>query len=69
MINALFTVLRHVPLLCDYKVLIDTVRGLEVMSYLYSIAQLNMMEEFHVRRIAERKRAAYFAMHREMDQE
>jgi hypothetical protein len=32
--------------------------------------ELNMMEEeFHVRRMVERKRAAYFAMQREMKHE
>jgi hypothetical protein len=34
------------------------------------MVELNMIEEeFHARRMAERKRAAYFAMKREMDRE
>jgi hypothetical protein len=34
------------------------------------MVELNMMEEeFHVRRMVERKRAAYFAMQREMKRE
>jgi hypothetical protein len=34
------------------------------------MVELNMMEEeFHARRMAERKRAAYFAMKHEMDRE
>jgi hypothetical protein len=59
--------LQAVPL-CDYKVWIDTVRGLEAISYLCSMARLNMMdEEFCAHRMEERKRAAYFAMRHEMD--
>jgi hypothetical protein len=58
------------PPLCDYKVWIDTVRGSEVISYLCSMAQLNMMEgKFCAHRMEERKHTAYFAMCREMDHE
>jgi hypothetical protein len=38
-----------------------------VISYLCSIARLNMMEEFRAHRMSERKHAAYFATRREMD--
>jgi hypothetical protein len=31
------------------------------------MVELNMMEEFHARRMAKRKHAAYFAMQHEMD--
>jgi hypothetical protein len=55
--------------MCDYKVWIDTVRGLEVISYLCSMARLNIMEEFLVRRIEESKCTAYFAIRCEMDRE
>jgi hypothetical protein len=67
-VNEVFIILQHVPPLCDYKVWIDTMRGLEMISYLYSMAQLNMMEEeFHAYKMEERRRAAYFAMRHEMD--
>jgi hypothetical protein len=66
MINEVFVILQHIPLLCDYKVWIDTVRGPEVISYLYSMAQLNMMEEdFYAHRMEEHKHASYFAMREE----
>jgi hypothetical protein len=56
--------------MCDYKVWIDTVRGPEAISYLCSMARLNMMEEeFHARRMLERKCAAYFTIHHEIDRE
>jgi hypothetical protein len=56
--------------LCDYKVWIDTERGVEAKRYLCNIVELNMMEEeFHVCRMAERKHAAYFAMQHEMPHE
>jgi hypothetical protein len=65
-----FLILQHAPPRCDYKVWIDTVRGLEVISYLCSMAHLNMMEEeFHTHRMEECKHAAYFSMRREMDRE
>jgi hypothetical protein len=45
-------------------------RGLKAIFYLYSMAQLNMMEEkFHAHRMEECTRATYFAMCREMDHE
>jgi hypothetical protein len=70
MINALFIILQPVLPLCDYKVWIYIVRGLKAISYLYSMAQQNMMnEEFCACRMEERKHAAYFAMRREMDRE
>jgi hypothetical protein len=59
-----------VPPLCDYKVWIDTKRGVKVKCYLHSMVQLNMMEEeFYGRRMEERRRAAFFARQREMDRE
>jgi hypothetical protein len=62
--------LQHVPSFCDYKVWIDTERGAEAISYLYSITQLNMMEEeFYTRTITERNCATYFFIQREMDRE
>jgi hypothetical protein len=67
MLNLSLIVLQHVPPLCDYKVWIDTERGVEVKCYLRNMVELNMMEvEFHVCRLVERKRAAYFAMKHEM---
>jgi hypothetical protein len=40
-----------------------------VISYLYLMSRLNMMEEFRTCRMEERKRAAYFVMRCEMDRE
>jgi hypothetical protein len=41
-----------------------------VKCYLRNMVELNMMEEeFYARRMVERKRAAYFAMQREMARE
>jgi hypothetical protein len=41
-----------------------------VKHYLHNMVELNMMEEeFRVRRMVEHKRAAYFAMQREMAHE
>jgi hypothetical protein len=66
-LNLSLIVLQPVLPLCDYKVWIDTERGAEVKHYLCNMVELNMMEEqFHTRRIAERKRIAYFTMQREM---
>jgi hypothetical protein len=49
---------------------IDTVRGLEVIKYLRSMARLNMMEkEFCAHRMEGRRCAAYFSMCREMNRE
>jgi hypothetical protein len=48
---------------------IDTARGAKAISYLRSMAQLNVMEEFHAHRMAERKRDAYFIIRQEMDHE
>jgi hypothetical protein len=70
MLNLSLIVLQHVLLLCDYKVWIDTERGAEVKHYLHNMVELNMMEEeFCVCRMVECKRAAYFAMQREMARE
>jgi hypothetical protein len=56
--------------LCDYKVWIDTKGGPKVISYLCSMAWLNIMEEeFYACRMMERRHAAYFAIRREMDHE
>jgi hypothetical protein len=53
-----------VPPLCDYKMWIDTERGEKAKHYLRNIMELNMMEEqFHARKMEERRRTAYFAMH------
>jgi hypothetical protein len=48
---------------------IDTTRGAKAISYLRSMARLNVMEEFHAHRMAERKRDAYFIIRQEMDHE
>jgi hypothetical protein len=56
-------VLQPVPLLCDYKVWIDTERGDEVKHHLRNMVKLNMMaEEFRAHRIEKRRNTAYFAM-------
>jgi hypothetical protein len=56
--------------LSDYKVWIDTKRGATTKCHLHNMVELNMMEEeFHGCRMAGRKRAAYFAMKREMARE
>jgi hypothetical protein len=69
-VNEVFVILQHVPPLCDCKGWIDTVSGSKAISYLGLMAQLNMMEdEFYAHRMEERRRAAYFAMHHEMDRE
>jgi hypothetical protein len=39
------------------------------ISYLCLMTQLNMIEELCAHRMEERKRATYFAKHREMDHE
>jgi hypothetical protein len=63
-------ILQHVPLLCDYKVWIDTEKGVEVKYFLRNMVEQNMMaEKFRVRRMKERKRATYFTMQREMKHE
>jgi hypothetical protein len=70
MLNLLLIVLQPVPPLCDYKVWIDTERSAEAKHYQRNMVELNMMEEeFHARRMTERKCAAYFAMQREMAHE
>jgi hypothetical protein len=70
MLNLLLIALQPVPPLCDYKVWIDTEKGAEVKHYLHNMVELNMIEEeFHAHRMAECKRAAYFAMQREMKHE
>jgi hypothetical protein len=55
-----------VPLLCDYKVWIDTERNAEAKHYLCSMVNL-MEEEFRARRMEEHRRAAFFARQCEMD--
>jgi hypothetical protein len=59
LVMELFVILQHVPPpLCDYKVWIDIVRGLEVISYICLMARLNMMEgEFSAPRMEEGKHA------------
>jgi hypothetical protein len=70
LLNLTLIVLQHVLSLCDYKVWINTERGAEMKHHLYNMVELNMIEEeFHARRMAERKRATYFAMKREMYRE
>jgi hypothetical protein len=70
MLYASLLVLQSVLPLCDYKVWIDTERGAEVKHYLCLMVGLNMMEEeYHIHRMEERKRAAYFAMQHDMDRE
>jgi hypothetical protein len=70
MLNLLLIVLQSVPPLRDYKVWIDTERGEKVKHHLRNMVQHIMMEEeFHARRLEERRRAAYFAMQHEMDHE
>jgi hypothetical protein len=70
LLNLTLIVLQPVPPLCDYKVWINTERGVMAKRHLCNIVELNMMEEeFCGRRMAERKRVAYFAMKREMARE
>jgi hypothetical protein len=53
MLNASLIVLQPIPPLCDYKVWIDTERGVEAIRYLRIMVRLNMMEEkFRARRMA-----------------
>jgi hypothetical protein len=69
-LNLFFTVLQHVPPLCDYKVWINTGRDAEVKHYLCSMVELDMMEEeFRAHRMEERMRAVFFAKQRESDRE
>jgi hypothetical protein len=70
MLNLLLIILQLVPPLCYYKVWINTERGEKAKHHLRNMVQLNMMEEeFCARRMEERRRAAYFAMQREMNHE
>jgi hypothetical protein len=70
MLNLSLIALQPILPLCDYKVRINTERGVEEKHYIYNMVELNMTdEEFHAHRMAERKRAAYFAMQREMKRE
>jgi hypothetical protein len=46
---------------------IDIERGAEAKHHLRNIFELNMMELFCARRMAEHKRVVYFDMKREMD--
>jgi hypothetical protein len=56
--------------LCDYKVWIDTKRDEDAKHHLRRMVELNLMEEeFHARRMAERRCDTYFAIHREMDRD
>jgi hypothetical protein len=48
---------------------IDTERGAEAIYYLYSMAQLNIMEEFRTHRMIERKHATYFVIRHDMERE
>jgi hypothetical protein len=65
MLNLLLIVLQSVSLLCDYKMWIDTERGVEGKHYLHNMIKLNMMEEeFRARSMVERKCVACFAMQR-----
>jgi hypothetical protein len=69
-LNLSLTILQHVPLLCDYKVWIDTERGAKVKRYLHSMIELNMMEEeFRGRRMEERRCATFFVRQCEIDRE
>jgi hypothetical protein len=45
MLNLSLIVLQPVPPLCDYKVWIDTEKGVEAKCYLHNMVELNMMEE------------------------
>jgi hypothetical protein len=68
MLNLLLIMLQSMPLLCDYKVWINTERGEKAKHHLRNMVQLNMMEEeFRSRSLEERRCAAYFAMQREID--
>jgi hypothetical protein len=70
MLNLSLIVLQPVFPLCDYKVWIDTERGEEAKNHLRRMVELNLMEvEFRARRIAEHRRAVFFASQREMDRE
>jgi hypothetical protein len=70
MLNLSLIVLRPVFSLCDYKVWIDTQRGEEAKHHLRRMVKLNLMEEeICICRIAERRRAIFFARQREMDRE
>jgi hypothetical protein len=56
--------------MCDYKVWIDTERGVEEKRYLRNMVELNIMEDgFYAHTMVERKRAGYFDMQREMARE
>jgi hypothetical protein len=70
MLNLSFIDLQSVPPLCDYKMWIDTERDAEAKHYLRNMVELNMMEEeFHARKMVERKRAGYFTMKHKMAHE
>jgi hypothetical protein len=70
LLNLTLIILQPVSPLCDYKVWINTERGVQAKRHLCNMVELNMMEEeLCARRMAERKRAAYFAMKREVDRE
>jgi hypothetical protein len=67
LLNLTLIVLQPVLPLCDYRVWINTERGAAAKRHLRNMVELNMMEEeFRGCRMVERKRAAYFAMKREM---
>jgi hypothetical protein len=70
LLNLTLIVLQPVSPLCDYKVWINTERGVQAKCHLCNMVELNMMEEeLCARRMVERKRATYFAMKREVDRE
>jgi hypothetical protein len=70
MLKLSLIVLQPVFPLCDYKVWIDMEKGEVAKRHLRRMVELNLIEEeFRARRIAEIRRAAYFAMKREMDRE
>jgi hypothetical protein len=67
-LNLSFTILQHVPPLCEYNVWIDTERDAEAKCYLRSMIDLNMMEEeFHAHRMEECRHATFFVRQHEMD--
>jgi hypothetical protein len=70
LLNLTLIVLQPVLALCEYKVWIDTKRGVATKCHPRNMVELNTIEEeFHSRRMAEHKHATYFAMKREMAHE
>jgi hypothetical protein len=62
LLNLILIILHLALPLCDYKVWIDIERGAVAKCHLRNMVELNMMEEFCGHRMAECKRAAYFAV-------